>query len=165
MALHPVFVHFHTGILAACAVLALINIVLRLVFRDAIRTPGTRMSRIFHEFDVFIFWGTVIGIIGMVVAMITGFMDWPLVALLNDPLMRFKILWSGVALQIYVAVFIVRAKLGDRVWEGTSSFLIYGGLVVVGGLLIVLIAAMGGIAEYGVSILSPLLKWLGLPWP
>ena len=123
------------------------------------------MSRIFHEFDVFIFWGTVIGIIGMVVAMITGFMDWPLVALLNDPLMRFKILWSGVALQIYVAVFIVRAKLGDRVWEGTSSFLIYGGLVVVGGLLIVLIAAMGGIAEYGVSILSPLLKWLGLPWP
>ena len=165
MALHPVFVHFHTGILAACAALGLVNIILRLVFREAIRTPGTRMSRIFHEFDVFIFWGNIIGLLGLVVAMITGFIDWPVAALLPDPYMRFKILFSIIATQIYVFLVVVRAKLGDKVWDTTSGFLIYGILVVVGGALIILMGAMGGIAVYGTSILEPLLDWLGLPWP
>ncbi|MFX0056364.1 MAG: hypothetical protein ACFFAD_15660, partial [Candidatus Hermodarchaeota archaeon] len=92
MALHPVFVHFHTGIGAATAVMALINIVFRLVFRDGIRTPGTRMAKLFHEFDIFIFWGNIITLLGLFVGMWSGFVDWPMVALVNDPYMRFKIL-------------------------------------------------------------------------
>ena len=61
MAIHPTFVHFHTGILAAVAVVVMINLLLRLMYREAIRTPGTRMAKIFHELDIFIFWGNIIG--------------------------------------------------------------------------------------------------------
>jgi len=167
MALHPVFVHFHTGILAAAAALALISLILRFLFRDNIQTPGTRLSRLFHYIDVFIFMGSIIGFIGLIAGMVTGFMEpsWPLTRLETDPLMRFKILWSIVCIEIYLFLMVVRAKLGDRVWVGTSSSLIYGILVIVGGVLIIIIAALGGIAVYGESILSPILDWLGLPWP
>lgn len=167
MALHPVFVHFHTGILAASAALALISLVLRFLFRDNIQTPGTRLARVFHQIDVFIFVGSIIGFIGLIVAMVTGFMepDYPLSTLEAMPDMRFKILWSIVCVEIYLFLIVVRAKLGDRVWVGTSSALSYGILVIVGGLLVIIIAAIGGIAVYGVSILSPILQWLGLPWP
>lgn len=165
MALHPVFVHFHTGIGAATAVMALINIVFRLVFRDGIRTPGTRMAKLFHEFDIFIFWGNIITLLGLFVGMWSGFVDWPMVALVNDPYMRFKILWSIVATQMYIFVIILRARLGDRVWDKTSGFLVYGITIAVAGVLMIIIAAMGGIAVYGDSILKPVLDWIGLPWP
>ncbi|MHA1926855.1 MAG: hypothetical protein ACXABV_02770 [Candidatus Thorarchaeota archaeon] len=165
MALHPVFVHFHTGIGAATAVMALLNIVFRLVFRDGIRTPGTRMAKLFHEFDIFIHWGNIITLLGLIVGMWSGFVDWPMVALLNDPYMRFKILWSVVATEMYIFVILLRTKLGDRVWDKTSGFLTYGIVIAVAGVLMIIIAAMGGIAVYGDSILKPVLDWIGLPWP
>jgi hypothetical protein len=55
--------------------------------------------------------------------------------------------------------------LGDRVWDKTSSYLTYGIGVVVAGVLMIILAAMGGIAVYGESILEPVIDWLGLPWP
>ena len=167
MALHPVFVHFHTGILAAAAALALIALVLRFLFRDNIRTPGTRLARLFHYIDVFIFIGSIIGFIGLIAGMVTGFMEpaYPLSVLEASPLMRFKILWSIVSVEIYLFLMVIRARLGDRVWVGTSSSLIYGILVIIGGVLMIIIAALGGIAVYGESVLSPILDWLGLPWP
>ncbi len=165
MAIHPVFVHFHTGIGTATAAVALINLILRFVFRDGIRTPGTRLARAFHEFDIFVYWGNIITFLGLIAGMVTGFMDWPMVALVNDPYMRFKILWSAIATEIYLFVIVLRAKLGDAVWDKTSSWLSYGILVVVAGVLMVLMGAMGGIAVYGDSILKPVLDWIGLPWP
>ncbi len=165
MALHPVFVHFHTGILTATAALAIFMLIMRLVFREGIRTPGTRMAKVFHEFDIFIYWGSIIGLIGLVAGAITGFMDWPMEALIDDPYMRFKILWSAVTSQIYVFLIFIRTKLGDKVWDSTSGFLIYGILVIVGGALMMIMGAMGGIAVYNTSILSPILDFLGLPWP
>lgn len=165
MALHPVFVHFHTGIGAAAAALALISLILRLVFRDGIRTPNTRMAKLFHEFDIFIYWGNIITLLGLVAGMWSGFVDWPYQALEANAYMRFKILWSIVAFEIYIFLVAIRAKLGDGVWEKTSSFLVYGILVVVAGVLMILLGAMGGIAVYETSILEPILDWLGLPWP
>ena len=165
MAIHPVFVHFHTGILAATAVLALISLILRFVFREGINTPGTRMAKLFHEFDIFSYWGSIIGILGLIAGMITGFMDPFPRGLVNDPLMRFKILWSVVAMEIYIFLILIRAKLGDRVWTGKLGAMSYGVLVIIGGMLMILMAAMGGIAVYGSSILEPILDWLGLPWP
>jgi len=165
MALHPVFVHFHTGILTATAALAIFSLIMRLVFREGIRTPGTRMAKVFHEFDIFIYWGSIIGLLGLVAGAITGFMDWPMEALLDNPYMRFKILWSAVTMQIYVFLVFIRAKVGDKIWDSTSGFLIYSSLVIVGGALMMLMGAMGGIAVYDTSILEPILDWLGLPWP
>ena len=167
MAIHPTFVHFHTGILAAVAVVAMINMLLRLMFREAIRTPGTRMARIFHELDVFIYWGNIIGLIGLVASMFTGFMEpaWPVTTLLADPTMRFKILFSSIAVELYVFLVVVRTKIGDRVWVGRVSFLTYGIVAIIGGMLMVFMGALGGRAVYGESILDPLLNWLGLPWP
>ncbi|MDF1538921.1 MAG: hypothetical protein P1Q69_08460 [Candidatus Thorarchaeota archaeon] len=165
MALHPVFVHFHTGILAATAVLAIFSLIMRLVFREGIRTPGTRMAKVFHEFDIFIYWGSIIGLLGLVSGAVTGFMDWPMEALLDNPYMRFKILWSAITMQIYVFLVFIRTKVGDKIWDSTSGFVIYSILTIVGGALMMIMGAMGGIAVYGTSILSPILDWLGLPWP
>ncbi len=165
MAIHPVFIHFHTGILTANAVLCLIMIVLRVVFREAINTPGTKMARIFHELDLFIFWGNIIGLLGLFGGMVTGLMDWPLQALLANAYMRAKMFWSIMAVQIYLFLVIVRAKLGDKIWKSTSGFMIYGVLGIVGGAMIILMGALGGIAVYGTSILEPVLDWLGMPWP
>jgi hypothetical protein len=88
-----------------------------------------------------------------------------MVALINDPYMRFKILWSIVVTEIYIFLVILRTKLGDRVWDKTSGFLTYGIGLVVAGALIIIIAALGGIAVYGESVLEPVLDWIGLPWP
>ena len=167
MAIHPVFVHFHTGILAATAVVALINLLLRILFRDNINTPGTRLAKAFHQFDVFIYIGSIIGFIGLIAGMITGFMEpaYPVSTLILIPAMRFKILWSIVSVEIYVYLIIVRTKLGDRVWVKASSYFPYAILVIFGGVLMIIMGALGGAQVYGSSILSPLLDWIGIPWP
>ncbi|TFG97896.1 hypothetical protein E4H12_07505 [Candidatus Thorarchaeota archaeon] len=167
MAIHPVFVHFHTGILTATAAVALVMLILRILFRDNINTPGTRLARIFHQLDIFIYGGSIIGILGLIAGMVTGFMepDYPLGVLTVLPIMRFKILWSIVCTEVYLYLIIVRAKIGDRVWIKPSSYLPYAILVIVGGVLMMVMGALGGIAVYGTSILSPILDWLGIPWP
>ena len=35
----------------------------------------------------------------------------------------------------------------------------------IGGGLMIILGAMGGIAVYDTSILEPILDWIGLPWP
>ena len=167
MAIHPVFVHFHTGILTATAVVALVNLILRIFFRDSINTPGTRLARIFHQFDVFIYIGAIIGFLGLVAGMVTGFMEplWPVDRLVDSAIMRFKILWSVVATEIYLYLMIVRAKIGDRIWVKASSYFPYAILTIFGGVLMMIIGALGGIAVYGTSILGPVLDWIGIPWP
>ena len=167
MAIHPVFVHFHTGILAALAAVALVNIILRIFFRDNINTPGTRLSRVFHQFDVFIYIGSMIGFLGLIAGMVTGFMEpeFPVDALVQMPIMRFKILWSVVSVEIYLYLILVRTKLGDRVWLKASTYFPYAILVIFGGVLMIIIGALGGIAVYDTSILQPILDWIGIPWP
>ena len=167
MAIHPVFVHFHTGILTATAVVALVNLILRIFFRDNINTPGTRLARIFHQFDVFIYIGAIIGFLGLIAGMVTGFMepDYPVNALVQMPIMRFKILWSIVSTEIYLYLMIVRAKIGDRVWLKASNYFPYAILTIFGGVLMMIMGALGGIAVYETSILQPILEWIGIPWP
>jgi hypothetical protein len=167
MAIHPVFVHFHTGILAALAAVALVNIILRIFFRDNINTPGTRLSRVFHQFDVFIYIGSMIGFLGLIAGMVTGFIEpeFPVDALVQMPIMRFKILWSVVSVEIYLYLILVRTKLGDRVWLKASTYFPYAILVIFGGVLMIIIGALGGIAVYDTSILQPILDWIGIPWP
>ncbi|MFW9809091.1 MAG: DUF2231 domain-containing protein [Candidatus Thorarchaeota archaeon] len=167
MAIHPVFVHFHTGILTATAAVALISLILRILFRDNINTPGTRLATIFHQSDIFIYIGSIIGFLGLIAGMVTGFMepDYPMEVLVALPIMRFKILWSVICTEIYLYLMIVRAKMGDRVWAKPSSYLPYGILVIVGGVLMMVMGALGGIAVYGTSILGPILDWIGIPWP
>jgi len=167
MAIHPVFVHFHTGILTAAAAVALVNLILRVLFRDNINTPGTRLARLFHQFDVFIYIGSIIGFLGLIAGMVTGFMEpeYPVSTLVQMPIMRFKILWSVVSVEIYLYLMIVRAKLGDGVWVKASSYFPYAILVIFGGVLMMIMGALGGIAVYETSILSPILDWIGIPWP
>ena len=167
MAIHPVFVHFHTGILTATAAVALVNLILRIFFRDNINTPGTRMARIFHQFDVFMYIGAIIGFLGLIAGMITGFMEpeYPVNALVQNPIMRFKILWSVVGTEIYLFLMIVRAKIGDRVWTNASTYFPYAILTIFGGVLMMIMGALGGIAVYETSILQPILEWIGIPWP
>ncbi|MFX1482472.1 MAG: hypothetical protein ACFFCP_04700 [Promethearchaeota archaeon] len=167
MALHPVFVHFHTGILVAAAAVALVSLVLRILFKDNINTPNTRLATIFHQADTFIYVGSIIGFMGLVVAMVTGFMEpaYPVEVLAALPIMRFKILWSVVCVEIYLYLIVIRTKMGDRVWIKPSSYLPYGILVVVGGGIMMIVAALGGIDVYGTSILEPVLNWIGIPWP
>jgi len=167
MAIHPVFVHFHTGILTATAAVALVNLILRVAFKDNINTPGTRLARIFHQFDIFIYIGAFIGFLGLIAGAVTGFMepDYPVNVLVALPIMRFKILWSVVCTEIYLYLMIVRAKVGDRVWVKPSSYIPYAVLTIVGGVLMMVMGALGGIAVYNTSILEPILDWLGIPWP
>ncbi|MFW9794143.1 MAG: DUF2231 domain-containing protein [Candidatus Thorarchaeota archaeon] len=167
MAIHPVFVHFHTGILTATAAVALICLVLRILFRDNINTPGTRLATIVHQSDIFIFIGSIIGFIGLIAGMVTGFMEpeYPVEILVALPIMRFKILWSVICTEIYLYLMIIRAKMGDRIWIKPSSYLPYGILVIVGGVLMMVMGALGGIAVYETSILEPILDWIGIPWP
>lgn len=167
MAIHPVFVHFHTGILAASAAVALLSLVLRIGFKDSIDTPGSFWARIFHQADVFMYVGSIIGILGLIAAAVTGFMEpsYPLSALEASPIMRFKILWSIVCLEIYFFLIVVRAKLGDRVWVSARTYIPYAALIIIGGGFMVLMGALGGLAVYGESIMQPIFDWVGLPWP
>jgi len=166
MAIHPVFVHFHTGILTATAAVALVNLILRIFFRDNINTPGTRLARIFHQFDVFIYIGAIIGFLGLIAGSVTGFMDdYSVNVLVQSPIMRFKILWSAVSMEIYLYLIIVRAKIGDRVWLKASSYFPYAILTIFGGVLMMIMGALGGIFVYDTSILQPILDWIGIPWP
>ncbi len=167
MAIHPVFIHFHTGILAAAAAVAMLNLLLRIAFKDSINTPGSRWARIFHQADVYIYVGSIIGLLGLIAGAITGFMepDYPVEVMTAMPIMRFKILWSVVCMEIYIFLIAVRAKLGDRVWVSPKTYIPYAILIIIGGGFMVLMGALGGLAVYGESIMEPILNWAGIPWP
>jgi hypothetical protein len=125
------------------------------------------LASIFHQLDIFIYGGSIIGFIGLIAGMVTGFMepDYPVGVLIVLPIMRFKILWSVICTEIYLYLIIIRAKLGDRVWIKPMSYLPYGILVIVGGVFMMVMGALGGIAVYDTSILEPILDWIGIPWP
>ncbi|MGY5879957.1 MAG: hypothetical protein RTV31_06880 [Candidatus Thorarchaeota archaeon] len=167
MAIHPVFVHFHTGILAASAAVAMLCLLLRIGFKDSINTPGSRWARIFHQADIFMYVGGIIGFLGLIAGAVTGFMepDYPMAVLEASAIMRFKILWSVVTMEIYLFLIIVRAKLGDRIWVKPRTYIPYATLIIIGGGFMVLMAALGGLAVYGESIMAPLFDWAGIPWP
>lgn len=167
MAIHPVFVHFHTGILSATAAVVLLNLFLRIAFKDSINTPGSRAARIFHQADVFMYVGSIIGLLGLIAGAVTGFMepDYPMAVLEGSAIMRFKILWSVVTMEIYLFLIIVRAKLGDRIWVRPSTYIPYATLILIGGAFMILMGALGGLAVYSESIMAPLLDWAGIPWP
>ena len=90
---------------------------------------------------------------------------WPIERLTSSPIMRFKILWSVVSIEVYLYLMIVRAKLGDRVWAKASTYFPYAILTIFGGVVMMIMGALGGIAVYGTSILQPILEWIGIPWP
>jgi len=167
MAIHPVFVHFHTGILTATAAVALLSLLLRIAFKDSINTPGSRWARIFHQADIFMYVGSIIGFLGLIAGAVTGFMepDYPMAVLEASSIMRFKILWSVVTLEIYFFLIIVRAKLGDRVWVKASTYIPYAALIIIGGGFMMIMGALGGLAVYSESIMAPILDWAGIPWP
>ena len=108
-----------------------------------------------------------IGFLGLIAGAVTGFMepDYPLAALEASAIMRFKILWSVVCLEIYFFLIVVRAKLGDRIWVKPSTYIPYAALIIIGGGFMVLMGALGGLAVYGESIMQPIFDWAGLPWP
>ena len=167
MPLYQLFMYFATGILFVTAVFAATNMVIRLLLRDNIKTPGSRSARIFHEFDIFVFWGNICGLLAIVVSIVWGFlfMSWTFQTLLADPYYRAIIAWSTIAIEIYIFLVTARKIIGDRIWSFTSGFLSYGILTIVGGFIVLLVAGMGEIAVYGESFLKPLLDFLTMPWP
>ena len=111
--------------------------------------------------------GSIIGFLGLIAGAVTGFMEpeWPISSLEASSIMRFKILWSVVTLEIYFFLIVVRAKLGDRIWVKPRTYIPYAALIVIGGGFMVLMAALGGLQVYGESIMQPIFDWVGLPWP
>ncbi|MFQ5832645.1 MAG: hypothetical protein ACE5H4_08090 [Candidatus Thorarchaeota archaeon] len=167
MPLYQLLIYFATGIFFVNAIFAAANILMRFILRDNIKTPGSRSGRIFHEFDVFVFWGNICGLLALVVGLLWGFlfMSWTIEFLLADAYYRAIIAWSTLAIEIYIFLIAARRIIGDRIWSFTSGFVSYGILTVFGGFIILIIAGMGEMVVHGESILRPLLDLLIMPWP
>ncbi len=167
MPLYQLFVYFATGIFFVTAIFAAANMLIRLLLRDNIKTPGSRSARIFHEFDVFVLWGNICGFLAVVVGIFWGFffMSWTLQGLLANPYYRAILAWSTIAIGIYIFLIAARRIIGDRIWSFRSGVLFYGILNVVGGFIILIVAGMGEMVVHGESFLSPLLDLLMMPWP
>lgn len=136
-ALHTIMVEMTTGMLVLAA--------LAIIFLTAITLlGGGRWRKFVDAADAVALWGTIIGTPMILLAVLSGFRQWPLEAFLHSVIARNKIFTSLVALGFWAAFLALRLAAGRGLWE-RKGLAVWAFLVAIGGAaFLVFTASIGG---------------------
>ena len=136
-AFHTIMVEMTTGML----VLATLAILVRVWI---IYGGGDRYQRLADYADSTALFGAAVGVPMIVLAIITGFQQWPLDAFLNSVIARNKIFTAIAALGFWAAFVATRLSAGRRLWE-SKPLALYALVMGLGGFVcLVFTASIGG---------------------
>jgi uncharacterized membrane protein len=93
-------------------------------------------------------------------AFAAGLLVWPPEAVASSPLARNHVLLGAWSLAYWTLIWVVRWRAGDRVWEGTSRWLMLG-LAALGVGLQTLTGTIGGYLAGNPSAVSEIVRRLG----
>lgn len=136
-ALHTILVEMTTGMLVL-STLAIFALTWQVCFSK--RTTGKYLDAL----DGVALFGASIGTVALIFAIITGYRQWPVEALMNGTLAKNKIFTGYMALGFWGAFLTVRLSASKSLWnrKGLSIFSMFLGFA--GFLYIVFTASIGG---------------------
>lgn len=163
-ALHALTAELHAGFLTLSFVCIMIVAISQIVVR-----LKSRMPTIFVRWAIKVrgyteaagYVGAVLGVLGLLLSAYTGMLAWPESVLLQDAVVRNKILLSAFAVMLWGGVVYIRTRFGRGLWTCPAMATLYVVLTFVAFGMIGTIGSMGAHLTQGGSALDPLWDYVG----
>ena len=158
-ALHSLTAELHSGFLTlafvSIVIVALAQITVRLKNRMPRRLVNAAIRvRGYAEATGYV--GSVAGMVGLVLSAYTGMYAWPQDVLINDPIIRNKILLTAFSGAFWIGIIVIRTRFGRGLWTCPAMATLYVALAVVGFGVVGMTGSLGAHLTVGSSILDPL---------
>ncbi len=166
-ALHSLTAELHAGFLTlafACIVaVALAQITVRLknymprrLVRTAIQARG------YLEATGYV--SAIAGLVGLFLSAYTGIYAWPQDVLINDPIVRNKIMLTSFSTAFWIGIVIIRTRFGRGLWTCPTMAFLYVVLAIVGFGVVGMTGSLGAHLTVGSSILDPLWQFFRIDY-
>jgi hypothetical protein len=163
-ALHALTAELHAGFLTLAFVCIMIVAGCQIVVRLRNRMPKSFVRiaiRIRGYMEAAGFVGAVLGVLGLLLSAWTGMYAWTLDALINDPVIRNKILLTAFATVLWAGVVFIRSRYGRGLWTCPAMASLYVVLTFVAFGMIGTVGSMGAHLAQGGSALDPIWSLVG----
>lgn len=107
------------------------------------------------------FVGAVLGILGLLLSAWTGMYAWPYDVLINDPIVRNKIMLSAFATVMWTGVVFIRSRFGRGLWTCSPMAALYVALTFVSFGVLGTTGSMGAHITKGGSAMDPIWNFVG----
>ena len=163
-ALHALTAELHAGFLTLAFICIMIVAACQIVVRLRNRMPKSFVNiaiRIRGYMEAAGFVGAVLGVLGLLLSAWTGMYAWTLDALINDPVIRNKILLTAFATVMWAGVVFVRSRFGRGLWTCPAMATLYVVLTFVSFGMVGTVGSMGAHLTQGGSALDPIWQIVG----
>jgi len=163
-ALHALTAELHAGFLTLAFVCIMIVAACQIVVRLRNRMPKSFVNisiRIRGYMEAAGFVGAVLGVLGLLLSAWTGMYAWTLDALINDPVIRNKILLTAFATVLWAGVVFIRSRFGRGLWTCPAMASLYVVLTFVAFGMVGTVGSMGAHLTQGGSALDPIWSIVG----
>jgi len=163
-ALHALTAELHAGFLTLAFVCIMIVAGCQIVVRYRNRMPKSFVNiaiRIRGYMEAAGFVGAVLGVLGLLLSAWTGMYAWTLDALIDDPVIRNKILLTAFATMFWAGVVFIRSRFGRGLWTCPAMATLYVVLTFVSFGMVGTVGSMGAHLTQGGSALDPIWQIVG----
>ncbi|RSN71731.1 hypothetical protein [Candidatus Methanodesulfokora washburnensis] len=159
---HAIAAHFAAAFGGAVSLLAISCFVVRLL-RDRLGERYEALCKLLYPtLNVMLF----LELVSILAASVAALIDFQKVeALFASPIIRDKGLFIVLAFETYTFMYYLTLKYGERLVDSMPVATYMLALGIISGVLIVLIAGLGGHLSYGESLIDFIFDKLGIPPP
>jgi len=161
--IHSLTVDLHTALFLLAFACILITLLCQLViyYGESMPRSLVRCSRRTRGYtDAAAFVSILIGIVAILLSAFTGSESESSDVILNDPMLRNKIMLTSFALVIWIGVAVFRGKFGRKLWTNPFMSGSYTFLAIIGMVLIGTTGSLGAQIAQGESVLDFFWKYL-----
>jgi len=163
-ALHALTAELHAGFLTLAFVCIMAVALAQIAVRFRRWVPKTLVSwavRTRGYFEAAGYVGAVLGILGLLLSAWTGMYAWPYDVLINDPIVRNKIMLSAFATVMWSGVVFLRTRFGRGLWTCSPMATLYIALTFVSFGVLGTTGSMGAHITKGGSAMDPIWDLVG----
>lgn len=163
-ALHSLTAELHAGFLTLSFVCIMAVVVAQLTVRLRNRLPKKLVSlaiRTRGYFEAAGYVGAVLGVLGLLLSAWTGMYAWPYDVLIDDSIVRNKILLTAFSTVMWIGVVFIRTMFGRGLWTCPTMTAVYVGLTFVSFGVLGTTGSMGAHITKGESAMDPIWNLVG----
>ena len=163
-ALHALTAELHAGFLTLAFVCIMAVAVAQVVVRLQTRMPKTFVRwavRTRGYFEAAGYVGAVLGILGLLLSAWTGMYAWPYDVLIDDPIVRNKIMLTAFSTVMWSGVVFLRTRFGRGLWTCPAMAVVYVTLTFVSFGILGTTGSMGAHITKGGSAMDPIWSLVG----
>ena len=163
-ALHSLTAELHAGFLTLAFVCIMAVVAAQFAVRFRKRLPKAIVSlaiRTRGYFEAAGYVGAVLGILGLLLSAWTGMYAWPYDVLIDDTIVRNKILLTAFSTVMWSGVVFIRTRFGRGLWTCPTMATVYGTLTFVSFGVLGTTGSMGAHITKGGSAMDPIWNLVG----